>query len=90
MEDPEAETAVAWWIRTLVEHADELREAGVSSLKVGEYAATLLPKPPPEPTYGDVKNEPGIPDGLHPLEDPHSYPGGIVPGFTIEKFSTEE
>lgn len=78
-----------WWISTIIANAAALRDAGVTDVKVGNFAATLLPKEPPAPKYDDVKND-DIPDGLPALEDPRTYPGGVVPGFKIEKFDPEE
>lgn len=91
---PTAETAkeigrVQWWIDTIVANAPALRDAGINTIRVGDYAASLLAKPAELPKFDDIQNE-ELPDGLHPLEDPRSYPGGIVPGFQIEKLPTED
>lgn len=80
---------VQWWIDTVVANADALRAAGVSTIGVGAYSASLLPKPPELPKYDDVKND-ELPDDLPALIDPRSYPGGVVPGYRIEKLPAEE
>lgn len=80
---------VQWWIDTVVANAAALRSAGVTTISVGAFGATLLPKELDPPKFDDIKND-DIPDGLPALEDPRTYPGGIVPGFTIEKLPLEE
>lgn len=89
--DAGGDPRVAWWIKTLVASAAELRDAGVSSLAIGEFSATLLPKPAPPPSFDPIaKADEQLPDGIDALNDPRSYPGGVVPGFRIDKLTAFE
>ena len=78
------------WIDLVLERAAELRQAGV--LQIGPSTATLAPYVEPTPTSDttSASSAPTPPQALHPLDDPASYPDGIVPGFTIERVLPEE
>lgn len=78
-----------WWIDLVLERAAALRSAGVTAIGFDGCTASLLPAEPPPPKFDDVKNDDRPPDGLDALNDPHTYPGGIVPGFVITR-ETEE
>jgi len=86
MADP---TSVEPWIAMVKLHAVELRSLGVLAIGIGEWSATFAPPDPP-PVEVD-KNPPAVEEPpLDPLNDPASYPGGQMPGFTIEKMAVEE
>ena len=77
------------WIGLVLERADELRRAGV--LQIGPGTATLAPYTPPPPASDSSSNATPTPErALAPIDDPHSFPDGIVPGFTIERVLPEE
>lgn len=77
------------WIDLVLERANELRSAGVLSISFEGCAATFaaLPVVVGKDDSKPIEQEPDIVD---PFQDPASYPGGLVPGFRIEKFETGE
>ncbi len=77
------------WIDMVLECADSLRAKGVLSITVGDRAVSLAPLPV-VPAKDDSKPVEQEPDIVDPFQDPASYPGGLVPGFRIEKFETGE
>ena len=77
------------WLDTVLARAIELRTAGVSSVTVDGCSVSFLPLVTP------VAGEIGKPDAsadqhYDALTDPNSYPGGVVPGFKIEKLEMED
>ena len=76
------------WIDLVLERAAELRQAGV--LQLGPGTATLAPYVAPATAETSLSTETTPELALHPLDDPASYPDGIVPGFTIERRLPEE
>lgn len=68
---------------TLLEaRAPGLRKVGVVSFAIEGLSVNLLPAPPEIPPV-DPKDVPGPPP-VDPLQDPALYPGGVVPGYTLE------
>lgn len=88
-EDLRAIGRVQWWLDTVVAMSSALRDAGVSSIAVGECSVSLLPKPAPVEKLPEIGKS-DVVDDLPALHDPRSYPGGVVPGYTIEKLSNED
>ena len=86
--DPGAALLISW-IALVLGEADRLRAKGVLSIGAAGCSATFAPAPPPAPTSdaapGPAELAPDT-DGLDALHDPHSYPGGVVPGYQIKKF----
>jgi len=79
------------WITLVLGEAARLRAAGVTSIGAAGCTVTLAPLVAPlEP--GEVAAPDGsvATEGLDALSDPHSYPGGIVPGYQIERLEREE
>ena len=71
------------WIEIVLGRAEELRKKGV--LSIGPGSATFAPwSEPVQPDKEDRKDTtPTAPVGV--LDDPASYPDGIVPGWPIER-----
>lgn len=66
----------------LVEHADELRAAGVTSMALGDFSVTFAPSAPKIDAPPDWIPPPEAdPEPIDPLNDPVMYPGGVVPTF---------
>jgi len=69
-------------------HAPKLRAAGVKSLTIEGVSMELLPaEPPPAPRptakeLAAAQAASAVP--LDPLDDPMSYPGGVVPRYASE------
>jgi hypothetical protein len=84
---PSEPAEVEWWIRTITANAAALRAAGVGSIAVGKFSAVLQAIPAAEPKYDPITADAHVPDGLPAIHDPHSYPGGYVPGLTIERLT---
>ncbi len=75
--------SLAATLAAITEAAPALRKAGVLTVAVGGVAFTLAPnvEPPPD----EKKQQVTEPDwGMDPLNDPSTYVGGRVPGFTRE------
>lgn len=70
------------WIELVLARAGELRAAGVLELGADYVVFAPLVESPTADPNGKPPADEVIP---HPLNDPHSYPDGIVPGFEIEK-----
>lgn len=73
------------WIALVLGEAPKLRAAGVLSIGAEGCIVTFEPLPA-APAAGEIgKPDSTVPaDGLDPLNDPHSYPSGIVPGYDLE------
>lgn len=84
------EPQMQWWLDLVLSRASELRKAGVATISADGYSVSLLPAEPEPQKLEPVTNDERQSDGLNPLEDPHSYPGGIVPGFVITRELPEE
>lgn len=81
------------WIDLVLARADELRDKGVLSIGVDGCTATFAPKElTPQPVGEIAKPDSSVGPGLvpNPLEDPASYPFGIVPGFVIKQLEDFE
>ena len=77
------------WIDLVIARALDLRKAGITAIGFGGCSAQLLPYMEPlvdEKATGDKPAEEYQGD---PLNDPASWPGGVVPGYQITKFTTE-
>lgn len=70
-------------LRVLAEQAPALIAAGVTSLRVGDFEATLAP-PPAAPAALPKSRVPAR-QHIDPLRDPSTYTGGRVPGFTRDE-----
>jgi hypothetical protein len=82
------------WLALLIEQGPALRAAGYSSLDInGDHISARLAPPYGEPlpqrgqivaTVADVRALAGDPEPdseVDALDDPDSYPGGVVPGY---------
>lgn len=78
------------WIDLILARSGDLRAAGVLSIAVDGCAATLSPLDVAPPITGEIDAPDTALDGGDSLYDPASYPGGVVPGFTIEKLEIED
>ena len=76
------------WIDLLVGRASDLRKAGILSIGVDGCSATISATLIDEVT--DHRGSPEPDYAGDPLNDPASYPGGLVPGFEITTFPREE
>ena len=78
------------WFDTVLARAEELRAAGVLSISCDGCAATFAPLL--ETALVGTIDKPDASVGLEydALTDPASYPGGVVPGFVIEKLEMED
>lgn len=75
------------WIDLVIARALDLRKAGITGIGFGGCSAQLLPYMEPlgdDKTTGEAVEE----YQGDALNDPASWPGGVVPGFTIQKFHT--
>lgn len=73
-------------IALLIKRAPELIAVGVTSLSIEGMSATLS-KPAPAP--GPVPDKrPVARQHVNPMQDPATYPGGVVPGFTRDEDKT--
>jgi len=90
--DPAAALLVSWLTLVLGE-ADRLRAAGVISIG-GAGCSVTFAAPAAGPAAAPVGEiaapDAAVPEGLDALNDPHSYPGGVVPGYRITKFDRFE
>ncbi len=79
------------WIALVLGEADKLRAAGVLSIGAGGCTVTFAPAAPAAPAAGEIERPDATvaPEGLDPLNDPHSYPSGIVPGYNLEQARRE-
>jgi len=79
------------WIALVLGESARLRAAGVLSIGGGGYTVTFAPDMAPVPA-GEIDRPDATvsTEGLDPLHDPHSYPSGIVPGYTIERLDPED
>ena len=77
------------WIALVLEQATALRAAGVLSISIDGRSVTFA-ELPFVPAKDDSKPDEQEPDNVDPFHDPASYPGGIVPGFHIEKLEIGE
>lgn len=69
-------------IALLVRCAPELREAGITSLTIGDVSLTLADAPPLDLRGVEVASaDAPPPPPTDPMADPASYPGGRIPGF---------
>ena len=69
-------------IALIAERAPALIAAGVTSLKIGEFSVEMSrPTPPPA---ADPPPAPAVRGRSNPLDDPSTYPGGRVPGYSRE------
>jgi hypothetical protein len=81
------------WIALVLGEADKLRTKGVLSIGAEgctvTFAALTAPAPAnDQPAAAAQEDEEPELDALH---DPHSYPGGIVPGYPqIDRYSAED
>ena len=70
----------------LISNAAALHAAGITSLTLDGLSVTLTapPSPPPPPrAKGKADDEPAPGQSyVDPLNDPSTYPGGRLPGFT--------
>lgn len=69
----------AEWIRLLCEHADRLRESGVTTIRAGEFRAEIAPRfegPSMDTEHGLEMRFGGAPD---PIDDPATFPNGMLP-----------
>lgn len=73
------------WIALVLGEAPRLRAAGVLSIGAEGCTVTLAPLAAIQPAGEIEKPDATVAaEGLDPLHDPHSYPGGIVPGYDLE------
>lgn len=84
------DSTVTRWIDLLISRSGELRNAGVLSIEIDGCAATFAPLPALVVPVGDIDPPDESASGSDPLHDPASYPGGVVPGFAIQKFEPED
>lgn len=70
----------------MIARAADLRAAGITSLSLDGIAVTLAAAAPEEPEAEPGDDSP--PEPIDPLNDPSTYPGGKVPGFTRPKKET--
>lgn len=79
------------WIDLVLARAAELRAAGITSIGCDGCTASIGPLPDapyvPEKSDGKPIAADEYPDAMH---DPATYPGGVVPGFVIEKLELED
>lgn len=68
-------------LRTIAAHAPALIDAGVTSFTFEGMSVTLART---TPTHDAPPADPTPPAPTDPLRDPATYPGGRVPGFTLE------
>lgn len=75
------------WIALVLGEAGRLRAAGVLSLGGGGCTVTFAPLPIEAAPIGAVAGPDATvaAEGLDTLHDPHSYPGGVVPGYRIDR-----
>ncbi len=78
------------WIDLVLARAGELRRAGVLAIGGDGYTVQLAPFEAPGDGKIDKPDATADDYTLHPLNDPHSYPGGYVPGFQIERVELED
>lgn len=76
------------WIDLVIKRAAELRAAGITSIGCDGMTAEIATAAPStdDKPLPKTDEEPEC----DPLDDPASYRGGVVPGFTIEKFPAFE
>jgi hypothetical protein len=84
---PAKKTTAAALLDLLISKAPALHAAGITSLTLDGVAVTLTapPAPPPPPRAKGKADEdpPPLAQGYaDPLNDPSTYPGGRLPGFT--------
>lgn len=65
------------WVRLLCEHADQLRDSGVTRIRAGAFEAEISPRFPEPGALDDRYQDVGAPD---PLNDPDTF-GGRLPSF---------
>lgn len=73
------------WLSLVIERAQELRTAGVSSISVDGAAVHLYPAEPAQfvPATAPVHlGQPADEPVLNPLDDPETF-GGLLPGYTF-------
>lgn len=76
------------WIALVLGEAPKLRAAGVLSIGAEGCSATFAPLVEGVAAGDVAKPDASAAEHEHtpdPLHDPHSYPGGVVPGFKIER-----
>lgn len=78
------------WIDFVIARARELREAGVLSISCDRGAVTFAPMLEAAPVGTIDKPDASVGVEYDALTDPASYPGGVVPGFVIEKLEMED
>ena len=74
-------------VNLLAERAPALRAAGVTSFTIGDFAVDFAPheQPPPPPRRRADEDDPAPDASSDPMQDPATYGGGRVPGFTRPK-----
>lgn len=68
----------------IAEQARALRAAGVQEVSTPEFTIKLTPSDPPEPrmlTATELADRARASEPVHPLDDPDTYMGGVVPRF---------
>lgn len=73
------------WIALVLGEAGRLRAAGVTSIGAAGFTVTFS-SVTPATAAGEI-DKPDMTvstEGLGVLDDPHSYPAGIVPGYDLE------
>lgn len=76
------------WIDLVIQRSADLREAGILAIGADGCSATLSPLV--ENVTPADRTEPEHDYAGDPLNDPASYPGGVVPGFDIKPYPREE
>lgn len=79
---------LAGWIALVRGEALELRALGVLAIGVEGCSVTFAPLVEVVAAGDVAKPDASAAEHEHtpdPLHDPHSYPGGVVPGFKIER-----
>lgn len=78
-------TTIAGWVALVLGEAPKLRAAGVLSIGAAGCTVTFAPLSAAA-AAGEIDRPDATvsPEGLDALNDPHSYPGGVVPGYDMD------
>lgn len=77
------------WIDLVIARSGELRRAGITAIGFEGCTTQLLPDTTP-PAADDKSAAPVVEEAYpDPLRDPASFPGGFVPGYTIQRLGDD-
>lgn len=79
---PAKKPTAADLIALIIARAPALHAAGVTSLSIDGFAVTLTAPPAP---VAALPEPPAATQHIDPMQDPATFPGGRIPGFTRPK-----